>query len=768
MSLTMASMQRWLMRGCATAAITLAGCSSLPVITPDMARVDPSSVQLQAANGHILSPERSREIIAKAGNGSGSDVLSRHLALEQAVSDSPLVVGNRVTLLQDGPNTYATMFRLIAAARDSINMETYILEEDDVGRRLADALIAKQRSGVQVNLIHDGVGTLKTSKEFFQRLSDAGVAVVAFNPVNPLAAKAGWQVNQRDHRKLLVVDGRSAVLGGINISSVYSSSPGAGSTGGSTIGSGADKKEALPWRDTDLLVEGPVVAELQKLFFETWTAQKGPTPAPRRYFPALQPRGTEVVRALNSSPDDPFSQIYVTLISAINSAENEILLTNAYFVPDPQLMQALIDAVKRGVDVKLIVPSKTDSSLVFHAGRAHYEKLLEGGVKLYERRDALLHAKTVVIDGVWSTVGSTNLDWRSFLHNQELTAVILGTDFGSKMRDAFARDLAASDQVTLEAWRNRPVTTRYEGDVSLDSGSTGYEHPSALPARSRRRPSRSPLALGLAGGRRAGCGDAEGTVRVAPGQVREQPVRSAARSRIDAELGRPEGRRLRVVEHPFSTVQQALVSPEHWCDILILHLNVKRCKASAGGRRRRSASTSAASSTSRSRMRTSSTQVSRRCVERRLPAGAPERRRRPAQHEELPYPGRGGADRGEAHRHSHVVRVRLRIRGEDGDADLSRHARQRQGRLHDRRQEADGKPVYQAGVLGLLERNTMRYYLAIDAYLSAYGLPAAEQPEKRIREWYASTERYAQQLHEMDEAEYLDMKRKEMRRQQES
>jgi cardiolipin synthase len=123
-------------------------------------------------------------------------------------------------------------------------------------------------------------------------------------------------------------------------------------------------------------------------------------------------------------------------------------------------MQALIDAVKRGVDVKLIVPSKTDSSLVFHAGRAHYEKLLEGGVKLYERRDALLHAKTVVIDGVWSTVGSTNLDWRSFLHNQELTAVILGTDFGSKMRDAFARDLAASDQVTLEAWRNRPVTTR--------------------------------------------------------------------------------------------------------------------------------------------------------------------------------------------------------------------------------------------------------------------------------------------------------------------
>jgi len=452
--------RRWLARGCTVAAIGLAGCSSLPVITPDMARVDPSNVQLQAANGRILSPEHSREIIAKAANGSRSDVLSRHLALEQAVSDSPLVIGNRVTLLQDGPNTYATMFRLIASARDSINMETYIFEDDDVGRRLGDALIARQRAGVQVNLIHDGVGTLKTPKEFFQRLSDAGVAVVTFNPVNPLAAKAGWQVNQRDHRKLLVVDGTSAVLGGINISSVYSSSPGTGSTGGATAGSGGDRKEALPWRDTDLLIEGPVVAELQKLFFETWKTQKGPTPATRRYFPQLQPRGPAVARALASSPDDPFSQIYVTLISAINSAEKEVFLTNAYFVPDPQLMQALINAVKRGVDVKLVVPSTTDSSLVFHAGRSHSEELLEGGVKLYERRAALLHAKTAVIDGVWSTVGSTNLDWRSFLHNQELTAVILGTDFGAKMRAAFESDLAASDPVTLEAWRQRSIATR--------------------------------------------------------------------------------------------------------------------------------------------------------------------------------------------------------------------------------------------------------------------------------------------------------------------
>jgi cardiolipin synthase len=455
------SAPRWLLGAFAAAAIGLAGCNTLPVITPDMAPVDPKAVQIQAANGHILSPERSREIIAKLAAGSSSDVLARHLALEQAVSDSPLVLGNKVTILENGPNTYAAMFGAIAGARDSINMETYILDDDDVGQRLADALIAKQRAGVQVNLIHDGVGTLGTKKEYFQRLSDAGIAVLTFNPVNPLAAKAGWQVNQRDHRKLLVVDGQSAVLGGINISSVYSSSLRGSAGSGSSFGSGGGgKKNALPWRDTDLLVEGPVVAELQKLFFETWNSQKGSTPAARRYFPSLQRQGPEVVRAIGSAPDDPFSQIYVTLISAINSAESEILLTNAYFVPDPQLVQALIGAVARGVDVRLVVPSTTDSSLVFHAGRAHYEELLEGGVKLYERRAALLHAKTGVIDGVWATIGSTNLDWRSFLHNQELSAVILGAEFGAKMRAAFERDLAASDQITLEAWRRRPLTTR--------------------------------------------------------------------------------------------------------------------------------------------------------------------------------------------------------------------------------------------------------------------------------------------------------------------
>jgi cardiolipin synthase len=170
--------------------------------------------------------------------------------------------------------------------------------------------------------------------------------------------------------------------------------------------------------------------------------------------------GSHVVRAIGSSPDEPYSLIYATLLSAIGSAETSVHITNAYFVPDPQLLVALEAAAQRGVDVTLILPSRTDSWLVLHAGRGFYERLLEAGVKIYERRGVILHAKTALVDGVWATVGSTNLDWRSFLHNHELNAVVLGAEFGRQVQAMFARDLAAADAITLEAWRKRPLEQR--------------------------------------------------------------------------------------------------------------------------------------------------------------------------------------------------------------------------------------------------------------------------------------------------------------------
>lgn len=446
---------RWLVPLCLA---LLAACSALPVIVPDLAPAV-SRPQIDGTRGP-LSTARSRAILERLASGSqATNIFDRHLALEQAVSDSPLVAGNRVRLLQDGPETYRAMFAAIQSARDHINMETYILEDDEVGRRFADALIDKQRGGVQVNLIYDSVGTLGTPAELFQRLRDSGIRTLEFNPVNPLTAKAGWGVNQRDHRKLLIVDGQTVFLGGINISSVYS---GSSFTRGTVNRPGGK----LPWRDTDLQIDGPVVAEFQKLFIETWQKQKGEPLAQRNFFPPPQRQGNEVVRAIGSSPDDPFSLIYVTLLSAFNSAETEILLTVAYFAPDPQLLAALKAAVARGVDVRLVLPGSSDSALVFHGGRSYYDELLRDGVKIFERRKALMHSKTALVDGVWSTVGSTNLDWRSFLHNEEVNAVVLGTGFGDRMRAAFESDIENSEQVTLEVWRRRSIDLRVKETFS--------------------------------------------------------------------------------------------------------------------------------------------------------------------------------------------------------------------------------------------------------------------------------------------------------------
>jgi cardiolipin synthase len=431
------------------------GCSSLPRIVPDLAQPSGPPVQLEGARGP-LSVARSRAILdGLAARSPATGVFERHLALEEALVGSPLTTGNQVLLLQDGPATYRAMFAAIESARDHINLETYILDDDEVGQRFAQALMAKQAQGVQVNLLRDSAGTFGTPAAFFERLAASGVQLHEFNPVNPLAARDDWRWNRRDHRKLLIVDGHTAFLGGINISSVYSG--GSFQRGSKARDNAAD---SLAWRDTDLQLQGPVVAELQKLFIDAWAQQKGPPLAERRYFPPPQVVGRQVVRAIGSSPEEPFSLIYATLLSAIGSAETSVHITNAYFVPDPQLLAALEAAAQRGVDVTLILPSQTDSWLVFHAGRRHYARLLQAGVKLFERRGVILHSKTALVDGVWATVGSTNLDWRSFLHNHELNAVVLGAEFGRQVQAMFDKDLAASDRIRLEAWQQRAIDLR--------------------------------------------------------------------------------------------------------------------------------------------------------------------------------------------------------------------------------------------------------------------------------------------------------------------
>ena len=432
--------------------LALGGCATLPDTQAIIARHSAQAVRFENARG-ALSAQKSAAILKELKRKSGDlDILEKQIALEQAIVDSPLSIGNKVTLLQDGPATYAAMFAAIRNAKDHINLESYIIEDDEIGREFAGVLLEQQARGVQVNLIYDSVGGFGTPKAFFERLRAGGIAVLEFNPVNPLAARGRWLVNNRDHRKLLVVDGRTAFIGGVNISSVYSS--------GSVVGRHLDGAAQVAWRDTHIQIEGPAAGELQKLFLGTWQKQRGEVLAAKDYFPALTPQGNDIVRAVGSTPDDPYSLMYLTLISALGNAEKQILLTQAYFVPDAQLLKALADAARRGVDVKLILPGYSDSSATFHAGRSHFHGLLSAGVKIYERSGALLHSKTAIIDGVWASVGSSNLDWRSFLDNDEVNAVVLGREFAAQMQAAFARDLKFSDPIDLETWERRSPLLR--------------------------------------------------------------------------------------------------------------------------------------------------------------------------------------------------------------------------------------------------------------------------------------------------------------------
>lgn len=438
-----------LMAGCVA---ILSACASLP-------NTDRVTQQATPPVGKVVALET--QTTRNAAGGQSDDIaralMDRHLVAEQDIPlDTPMVAGNRATLLQDGPKTYDAMFAAIRAAHYNINLETYIFEDGEIGQKFADLLLEKQAAGVIVNVIYDSVGSLATPVEFFQRLRDGGIQVVEFNPVNPLAPHAKtWLVNNRDHRKLLIVDGRIAFVGGINISNAYSR--------GSFIRKTKKKmNNTLGWRDTHVQLDGPVVAEFQKLFMDTWNSQHGPALPQAAYFPALTKQGDEVVRAIGSTYDAEGSPFYLTLLSAIAHAERQVYLTNAYFVPDPKLVQVLIEAAQRGVDVRLILPSQSDSWIVFNAGRSHYTELLKGGVRIFERRGSVLHAKTGCIDGVWSTVGSTNLDWRSFLHNDEINAVILGAHFGTQMDDAFARDLVSSDEITLARWERRSPIQRLQ------------------------------------------------------------------------------------------------------------------------------------------------------------------------------------------------------------------------------------------------------------------------------------------------------------------
>ena len=430
------------------------GCATLPNASEviDEAPTDQEPRQIESSKG-LLSPQKSKAIMERLKRSvDPTDILERHNAVVESVTESPLTKGNKVTLLVNGQAAYAAMFKAIQDARDHINLETFIIEDDETGRKFADLLLQKQAEGVQVNLIYDSVGSYSTPTVFFQHLRDKGIQVVEFNPINPLKAHKHWILAHPDHRKILIIDGKVAITGGINISKVYSSTP---------FHRDPDEKMPLPWRDTDVQIEGPAVAEFQKLFLDTWQKQKGPTLSKRNYFPDQKEEGNALVRVVGSTPGQDNRLPFIVYVSAITFAEHLIHITNSYFIPDDQIVKALTYAVERGVDVKIILPGITDSQLALYAQRYHYSGLLKSGVKIYEHGTSLLHAKTAVVDEVWSTVGSTNMDFLSLLNNDEVNAVILSREFAVEMEKMFVSDLADSRQIHLDEWEKRPLLQRF-------------------------------------------------------------------------------------------------------------------------------------------------------------------------------------------------------------------------------------------------------------------------------------------------------------------
>jgi cardiolipin synthase len=433
--------------------VTSSGCAALPNVSEkiDAAPTAQEPQQIVSAKG-LLSPKQSKAIMERLKRSvAPTDILGRHIAVVESVTESPLTKGNNIALLADGQATYGAMFKALHNAKDHINLETYIMEEDEVGRKFADLLLKKQAEGVQVNLIYDSVGCMNTPAAFFQRLRDGGIQVVEFNPINPLKSRDQWELTHRDHRKILIIDGKAAIIGGINISEVYSSR---------LLRRKHNRKAPIRWRDTDIQIEGPAVAEFQKLFLETWLTQKGPKLSERNYFPDLKEKGNALVRVIGSTPGQTNRTPFVVYVSAITFAAHSIHMTNAYFIPDDQIVNALTDAARRGVDVKIILPGITDSPLALYSQRYYYSNLLKSGVKIYEHSTSLLHAKTAVVDKVWSTVGSTNMDNMSLLTNDEVNAVILNHEFAVEMEKMFVSDLANSRQIQWDEWEKRPLFQR--------------------------------------------------------------------------------------------------------------------------------------------------------------------------------------------------------------------------------------------------------------------------------------------------------------------
>ncbi len=444
------------------ATVAVAGCVQVPRVDEHRLAQEAAGaapIRVYGARGP-LSRWQSRAILARvAVQAPHAGMLERHLAVEQIIANDPLYTGNAVRVLRDGKEALPAIFAAIAAARHFIDLEYYTLQDVRCdGRDLGQLLAAKTRTGVRVRVIYDAVGSLTTPAAFFQQLRAAGVRLVEYNPIDPLSSNGHFSPNDRDHRKILVADDRVAFVGGVNLSTSYESIR----TRDRALATRHGKPVAHErvWHDIDLEIHGPAVPELAQLFREHWRAQGG-APYERDDF-RPRPVGHQIVRVLGSSPSDLTLRYYATMLTAIRAATHSVWMTAAYFVPTRQELRAIKAAARRGVDVRVLLPSHSDVGPIIAVQRSYYPQLLRAGVKIYERRHGFEHSKSMVIDDVWSLVGSSNFDQRSVLFNDEVDVIVLGRSTARQLRAAMISGMRHARRINWRDVREEGALERFK------------------------------------------------------------------------------------------------------------------------------------------------------------------------------------------------------------------------------------------------------------------------------------------------------------------
>ena len=356
----------------------------------------------------------------------------------------PITEGNRLEAFQNGDRIFPPMLAAIRGARHTITFETYIYWSGDIGKAFADALAERARAGVQVHVLLDWVGSSKVDEAFVKEMEAAGVQVRKFH-------KPRWydlsKMNNRTHRKLLVVDGRIGFTGGVGIAPAWT----------------GDAQDAEHWRDSHFRAEGPVVAQMQAVFMDNWIKATGDVLHGERYFPALSEVGRQRAQVFSSSPSGGSESMHLMYLLSIAAATRSIDLSSAYFVPDELTVRTLVDAMRRGVRLRIITPGPIiDSQTVRSASRAGWGPLLEAGAEISEYQPTMFHCKVFTVDGLLVSVGSTNFDNRSFRLNDEANLNIYDAEFAAAQTAQFEADLKQSRRVTLQAWRDRPWTEKLQ------------------------------------------------------------------------------------------------------------------------------------------------------------------------------------------------------------------------------------------------------------------------------------------------------------------